>query len=168
VNRRIVRLDQDAAGEWVAHLGCFHRQHVRHQPPLREAAWVLDDNARSLRVGTFLDCPLCDRAELPADLAVVRTTDLWDEATIPAPLQRVHRVAPGTWGVLRVISGELRFSAHTDPPIDVVITAGQAQPIPPSIDHTVTLTGPVQLSVDFLRPPAQPAPTAPGAQDIAG
>jgi tellurite resistance-related uncharacterized protein len=127
---------------------------VRHQPPFREAAWVLDDQARSRRVGTFLDCPLCDRAELPDAVEVVRTTDVWDETTIPSALTRTHRVAPGTWGRLRVHSGELRFSARTDPPLDVVLRAGDAQPIPPSMDHSVELLGPVQLCVEFLRPPA--------------
>jgi hypothetical protein len=60
VQRAIVAFHQDDAGEWVAHLSCLHRQHVRHQPPFRVAPWVLDDAERAARIGAPLDCPLCD------------------------------------------------------------------------------------------------------------
>ncbi|MDQ3145661.1 MAG: DUF3565 domain-containing protein, partial [Actinomycetota bacterium] len=80
----------------------MHRQHVRHDPPLRSAPWVLDEVARWQHVGTDLACPLCDRAELPDDLEVVRTTGTWDERTMPPGLRQAHRVAPGTWARLQV------------------------------------------------------------------
>ncbi|MCU1503891.1 MAG: hypothetical protein JWM12_3245 [Ilumatobacteraceae bacterium] len=151
MNRRITGFTADDEGEWMAQLGCFHRQHVRHRPPFRDAPWVLDDDARSRRVGTFLDCLLCDRAELPDGLDVVRTTAVWDETDLPAPLQRSHRIAPGTWGRLRVISGQVGFRADTDPPLERIIAAGEIQAIPPTIDHAVELLGPVELCIDFLR-----------------
>ena len=34
---------------------------------------------------------------------------------MPAGLRRGHRVALGTWGRLRVVEGELRFVAQTQP-----------------------------------------------------
>jgi hypothetical protein len=72
---------------------------------------------------------------------------------MPAGLRRSHRVAAGTWGVLRVEEGRLRFRADTSPPIDVVLEAGEAQPIPPAVDHDVTPDGPVRFSLTFLAPP---------------
>jgi tellurite resistance-related uncharacterized protein len=153
VERRIVGFVMDPAGAWVAQLDCFHCQHVRHAPPFRSAPWVMDDVARAARVGAPLNCPLCDRAELPDGLEVVRTTNTWDEATMPAGLRRAHRVAVGTWGRLRVDAGELRFRARTEPPLDVVVDARAAQPIPPGVEHEVEPCGPVQFFVEFLRPP---------------
>jgi tellurite resistance-related uncharacterized protein len=152
MKRSIVDFVQDNTGDWVAQLECFHRQHVRHSPPFRSAPWVLDDVARSERVGTMLDCSRCDRAEMPEGLTMVRSTDVWTEDTMPAGLRREHRVAPGRWGRLRVVEGELRFVAQTQPVIDVVIPAGSSQAIPPEVMHEVEATGPVRFFVEFLRP----------------
>jgi Protein of unknown function (DUF3565) len=63
VRRAIVAFDQDEVGDWVAHLECGHRQHVRHRPPWQERAWVLSAEGREERVGSPLDCPLCDEGD---------------------------------------------------------------------------------------------------------
>src|SRR5688572_2539849 len=101
----MVAFTQDDEGHWVAHLDCLHRQHVRHDPPMRFADWVLDDEQRNARLGGLLDCPLCDRAELPPDLDSLRLTDSWTKASMPRALRRDHRVATGTLGILRVEEG---------------------------------------------------------------
>jgi tellurite methyltransferase len=160
MERSIVGFVRDDAGDWVAQLDCFHRQHIRHQPPFRSAPWVLDDLARSQRVGTVLDCPQCDRAELPQGLEVVRTTDTWDELTMPAGLRHAHRVPIGSWGLLRVERGELLFRAQTEPVIEMNLVAGAAQPIPPGVAHEVEPRGYVQLFVEFLRPRDDGTPTS--------
>ena len=141
---------QDDEGHWVAHLDCLHRQHVRHDPPMRFADWVLDEQERRGRVGGLLDCPLCDRAELPADLDLVRVTDSWTDTTMPRGLRRDHRVAAGVWGRLHVEVGSLRFRAATSPPIDRVLGAGEQQAIPPDVVHSVEPTGEVRFRVEFL------------------
>ena len=153
VERSAVGFVQDDDGDWVVELDCFHRQHVRHNPPFRSAAWVLDEASRAEHVGTAFDCASCDRAELPDDLEVVRVTDTWDETTLPPGLRRRHRVAAGTWGRIRVEAGSLGFRAATTPPIDVVLGPGASQPIPPGVEHDVEPQGPVRLGVEFLRPP---------------
>ena len=151
MNRRIVAFHADDVGDWVAHLDCLHRQHVRHQPPFREAPWVLDEAGRAARIGSPLDCPLCDRAELPADLVVVRTTDRWTDETLPRAVRRDHRIASGLWGLLTVHAGRVRFVAGTAPPIDRVLGAGDEQPIPPEVAHHVEPLGPMACAVTFLR-----------------
>ncbi len=151
MERTIAGFDQDDAGHWVAELSCLHGQHVRHQPPFRLAPWVLDDTGRAARVGSPLDCPLCDRAELPAGLRVVRASEVWDERTMPAGLRRSHRVAAGVWGRLQVRHGRLRFRAHTHPALDVVVEAGAAQAIPPEVEHQVEPDGEVSFLIEFLR-----------------
>lgn len=157
MERTIVGFVQDDAGDWVALLDCLHRQHVRHQPPFRPAPWVVDDEQRAQRVGTRLNCPLCDRAELPDGLDVVRTTDTWDEQTLPAGLRRGHRVAAGRWGRLHVVVGRLRFVAQTSPVIDRVMGPGTDQAIPPDVLHEVEPVGSVRCFVEFLAAPASPA-----------
>ena len=68
MNRAITGFHADEHGDWVAELECGHNQHVRHRPPMQWREWVLDPVSRAGRIGTALDCPLCDRAEGPAPL----------------------------------------------------------------------------------------------------
>ena len=122
--RTIDRFHRDDRGDWVAELSCLHGQHVRHQPPFRERPWVLDDAGRDARIGSQIDCPLCDRAELPEGLHVARTVGPFDADSLPQGLQRDHRVAARTWGRLRVLEGSVGFSMATDPPLDVRLRRG--------------------------------------------
>jgi tellurite methyltransferase len=152
VQRRIVGFVSDDVGDWVAQLECHHRQHVRHRPPFRWAPWVEEAGERDRRVGALLDCPLCDRCELPADLVVVRTTASWDERTMPDALRRAHRVASGRWGRLRVEAGSLRFVACTEPVTDLLVGPDQPQGIPPDVEHHVEPRGQTRFAIDFLAP----------------
>lgn len=147
--RRIDGFHQDDEGDWVAELSCLHNQHVRHRPPFQERPWVETPEGRDGRIGTDLDCPLCDRAEMPDGLRLARTAGPFDELTLPAGLRRNHRVADRTWGCLRVLDGQVLFSMETEPPIEVELCAGDEQAIPPGIPHMVTVDGAVQLVVDF-------------------
>lgn len=115
---------------------------------------MLTEEGRAAWIGRALECPRCDEAELPEGLEVVRTAGPFDESSVPAGLQRAHRVAAATWGRLRVLEGRVRFSLQTRPPIVRDLQAGDLQPIPPEIEHEVTVTGPVRLEVDFLVRPA--------------
>ena len=148
------RRDED--GVWVARLSCLHTQHIRHEPPFWEAGWVEDDEERTERVGQLLDCPLCDRAEMPDGLAPVRTSATWDANTVPDALRRAHRVAAERWGLLEVEAGEVRFQADTHPPLDVLVTPARPQPIPPELDHHVEPTEGARFHVTFLARPNGP------------
>ena len=63
MKRRIVKFDTDVDGHWRVELDCGHYQHVRHDPPLRNREWVLDENERAKRVGAELNCVKCERTE---------------------------------------------------------------------------------------------------------
>jgi len=154
VLRRITGFSQDDQGDWVAALSCLHGQHVRHRPPFQDRPWVLTEAGRAGRIGTDLDCPLCDRAELPADLVLSRTAGPFDDASLPAALRRDHLVAAATWGVLRVLEGDVGFVMATTPPVDVRLAAGDRQPIPPGVPHHLVVEGPFVVAVDFLVRPA--------------
>lgn len=145
----------------MAELSCLHNQHVRHQPPFQERPWVMDESGRAARVGAELECPLCDRAELPEGLHLARTAGPFDADTLPAGLRRGHRVAERTWGCLRVHEGSVWFSMDSDPPVRVRVEAGGRQPIPPGVLHALTLDGPVRLTVEFLVAVAQAGSSSP-------
>ncbi len=154
--RTIDGYHQDEEGDWVAELSCLHNQHVRHRPPIWPRPWAITAEGRAEHLGTPLDCPLCDRRELPADLVLVRTAGPFDADTVPAALRRAHLVADRTWGHLRILDGEVAFTIQTDPPFSALLHAGDEQPIPPGVAHLLRVDGPVRLAVDFLVKPVPP------------
>ena len=113
---------------------------------------MLSAAGRDARIGSELDCPLCDRAELPPGLTVARSAGPFNAATLPAALQRAHKVADHTWGCIRVLDGSIRFTMDTAPPVDRQLDAGDDQPIPPGVPHAVHLQGTALVVVDFLVP----------------
>ena len=60
VKRRITDFELDEESHWRAVLVCGHRQHVRHDPPLRSREWVLSDEGRRGKIGLELECRKCD------------------------------------------------------------------------------------------------------------
>ena len=137
-------------GDWVAELSCLHNQHVRHRPPFIDRPWVTSASGRFERLGTELDCPLCDRAELPHGLEVARTAGPFEVETVPTGLTRDHRVAERTWGCLRVLAGTVRVRMATVPPLERTLRAGESQAIPPLVLHSVALSDTASFTVDFL------------------
>ena len=151
MDRTITGFHQDVAGDWVAELSCGHDQHVRHRPPFQERPWVVTAEGRHGRLGTSLPCPLCDRSELPESACPVRSSPVWDERTMPAGLRRAHQLAPGTWGVLRVHDGALRFSTGHVPSTGMELRSGSPPlVIPPQALHQVSPSGPVRFSIEFF------------------
>jgi hypothetical protein len=69
VQRAIVGFYLDDEGDWVAELACGHQQHVRHRPPFFPQPWVLEPAGREERLGTPLECRLCDQGGEAACLA---------------------------------------------------------------------------------------------------
>ena len=63
MERAIVGFEQDELGDWRAILACGHRQHVRHNPPFVDRAWVLTEEGRSRFLGVVLACKACDEGE---------------------------------------------------------------------------------------------------------
>ncbi len=173
MERTIAGYHQDEVGEWVAELSCGHNQHIRHRPPFQLRPWVLEDEGRANSVGTPIDCPPCDRAELPEGLRLLRTSPEWTEHTVPAGLLRSHHLAVGAWGRIVVHDGKLRFFAATAPVIEAELGCGETQAIPPEVEHEVEPLGPVRFTIDFLavaengrhHSPSEPSSSMP-QQDI--
>jgi len=62
VQQRIVGYHRDEQGEWIAELACGHQRHVRHEPPFQLRPWIVEPEGRRQRLGTPLECGLCDQA----------------------------------------------------------------------------------------------------------
>ncbi len=150
VIREITAFHQDIDGDWVAELSCGHNQHVRHRPPFQLRSWVIDDDERMKRIGSVLGCPMCDRAELPTGLCVVRSSARWSNETVPPALLRSHRLTDGTWGWLHVREGELRFTMNAQPVFSRDVSAGYCQAIPPGVNHHVEAKWHVLFTLSFL------------------
>lgn len=170
------RQDPEDNDAWVAVLDCHHGRHLRHEPPLRDRAWVLDPAERQARLGAEVDCLKCDRLELPDGLVSYKQTAVFTEETLPAGLRRAHTTKAGVWGWIEVLEGAVDYVVS--PPVSATfrLSAGPAWPpapspaswegsepwrgvVAPQHPHHLELIGPVRLRVVFLR--ADPAAAAP-------
>lgn len=60
MKQAIIAFHQDEFKHWVADLACGHTQHVRHDPPWQERLWVIGEDGRSEKIGSELNCVICD------------------------------------------------------------------------------------------------------------
>lgn len=134
----------------MAEVSCGHDQHVRHRPPFQLREWVIDAVGRDSRVGTPIECSLCERAEVPLGLRPLWSTPVWDEISMPRGLLRAHKNAPRTWGRIVVQDGRLRINVSTKPTIEIILSAREVQDVPPDVLHEMHPEGPVHFSVQFL------------------
>ncbi len=91
--------------------------------------------------------------EIPVGFVLSRTTDTFDNATVPPGLLSAHRVAKSTWGRLVVFSGELTFVFDDDEDHPITCAAGGFNVIPPDRRHHLELDGPVTFAVEFYSAP---------------
>ena len=144
----IVGFHVDDAGDWVAELACGHGQHMRHKPPWQQRPWVTTEAGRQGKLGTELDCSLCDAIRLPPEAREYKRTATFSEATLPAALRAEHRIKAGSWGRIVVVEGALEFHsrgrAHR-------LEAGEVGIVEPEVPHHVTPAGPVRVHVAFYR-----------------
>lgn len=98
-----------------------------------------------------------DDQELPDGVVLTRTTDVFDNDTVPAGLLRAHRVASGIWGRLVVHTGTVGFVFEDEADDPKNVEAGNSLVIPPSRPHHVQLDGPATFVVEFYRTPGDSA-----------
>lgn len=67
---RLLDFRQDEHGDWVAVLSCGHTQHLRHQPPWQNRAWVLDAQQRRAQLGKPFPCGWCAAEHAASEAAV--------------------------------------------------------------------------------------------------
>lgn len=99
----------------------------------------------------------CTDSALPDGLELARTTDVFDNDTVPAGLLRAHRVASGIWARLVVRTGNVGFVFENEPDKPMNIEAGDSVVIPPARPHHVELDGPATFVIEFHRLPGDSA-----------
>jgi tellurite methyltransferase len=152
MQRVMVAFHRDAEEHWVAELSCGHQQHVRHAPPFTLRPWVLTPEGRAARLGELLECPLCDRRELPRGYAAYNRTRVFTQANIPDGLRRNHETKRGVWGLIHVVSGELEYAIEDAVGTRLRVGAGEQAVVLPEVAHRVTPVGDVAFFVEFWRP----------------
>ncbi len=152
LKRPIVAFDTDALGDWVARLGCGHRQHVRHKPPFVVREWVTTAQGRERMLGADLDCVRCDRFELPEEFLPYKRTPEFDETSVPAGLRREHSTKAGVWAKIVVGDGRLRYCVEALN-ADIELSHDRVGIVVPEVLHRVEPLGAVRFYVEFYRAP---------------
>lgn len=78
------------------------------------------------------------------------SSPVFDELTLPDALRGDHRTKPGSWGLLRVLEGEVRL-VFLDPPSEHLVTPANPLIIPPQATHHVVPSGAMRMQVEFYR-----------------
>ena len=78
------------------------------------------------------------------------SSPVFDEQSLPDALRNDHRTKDGTWGLLRVLEGEVRL-IFTEPHREVIVTPDTPAPIAPLATHYVVLLGKMTMQVEFYR-----------------
>jgi len=81
---------------------------------------------------------------------------VFDELTLPDALRKDHRTKADTWGLLRVLAGEVRLM-FIEPPNDHHVTPAHPAIIPPQATHRVVPLGPMTMQIEFYRERPIPA-----------
>ncbi|WP_262693242.1 DUF1971 domain-containing protein [Kordiimonas aquimaris] len=87
---------------------------------------------------------------LPEGVQPYNKTPLFSELTVPKGLLKDHNTKSGVWGVINVVSGNLRYTVPSlEKHID--LSAGDTAIVVPEQLHHVTPLGAVSFYVEFWR-----------------
>ena len=89
-------------------------------------------------------------ADASEPVAPYGASPIFDENSLPDKLRNEHSTKDGTWGLLRVLEGEVEL-VFIDPPSQRLVTVDDPAPIAPQSPHFVKLTGPMKMQVEFYR-----------------
>ena len=148
--REIDGFHRDPVGDWVAELHCGHGQHVRHQPPFLSRPWVVTDEGRASQLGVELECPLCDRFELPAGSP--RTSDGGIHCDDDAGgLPPITRRSPACGERSTSSRGSVRYIV--EPPLarELVLDPDHPGIVVPEVRHRVAPAADARFFVEFSR-----------------
>lgn len=77
-----------------------------------------------------------------------KSTPVFDETSLPVSLRREHRTKAGTWGIIRVLNGRLRYQL-LDQNTEVILDPGHPGLILPEQPHLVEPLDRVRMQVEF-------------------
>ncbi|MBR8657654.1 DUF1971 domain-containing protein, partial [Achromobacter sp. Marseille-Q0513] len=97
-------------------------------------------------------------AALPAGVTPYRDSPVFTPDNLPAALRGAHTTKAGTWGLLKVHAGVLRYTLDDLPHTEAVLTAGQQVLIEPQVRHHVAFELPGSFQITFCREDGKAAP----------
>lgn len=150
MKRKITGFHLDEHDDWVAELDCYHGQHVRHNPPFKNRPWVMTVLGRKDKLGEKLNCVRCDRLEFPEGLVAYRKTAIFMADSVPKGLLKDHSLAPGHWGLLHVLEGQLRYQLKHFKKESTLLSKNEKAVIVPCMLHAVAPLGLVRFYVEFF------------------
>lgn len=94
-------------------------------------------------------------SKIPASLpqgvtAYSRSPDFTPE-TLPAKLQSAHAIKTGTWALLHVLEGRVRYCLEAPHEGEVVDSAGEHVVIQENMPHHVSFVEPGRFFIEFYR-----------------
>ena len=145
MRRVMVGFHQDEDGDWVADCRPSTPSMSGIGRRSRSGPGWWRSSGRAAQVGSELDCPPVRPGRVARGApGGPHGRPLRRRHGARAALRRQHRVAERTWGRLRVDEGSVLFSLAGDPPLNLQVAAGGEQPMPPGMDHALTVDGPVR------------------------
>ena len=90
-------------------------------------------------------------ASLPQGAEAYRTIGPFDAASLPKGLRAEHSLKPGTWGLLELTEGALRFVWDDEKGGAEEISAPASLVVAPEVLHHVEGSGPFTLTITFYR-----------------
>jgi tellurite resistance-related uncharacterized protein len=151
MKRVIVDFFRDGAPDWVAQLDCGHLQHVGHSPPVVLRPWVETEQRRREKLGETLECPSCERFEVPEAHRAYSRTPEFDQSTMPRGLKSDHHTKRGVWATIRVLEGRLRYTVGDPVNREFLLEPGKDGIVLPQVPHQVEPVGSVRFYVEFMR-----------------
>jgi len=88
---------------------------------------------------------------LPEGVRPYSQSPIFTPDNLPAALRTAHTVKEGTWGLLLVHAGVLRYTLDDPPHTEVVLTSGQQVVIEPQVRHHVAFELPGSFQITFCR-----------------
>ncbi len=70
---------------------------------------------------------------------------------LPAKLQSAHSTKAGTWGLLHLLEGKLRYCLEAPHDGERILNAGDTVVIEPEVPHRVEFLAPGRMFVEFYR-----------------
>ncbi|MFC5757842.1 DUF1971 domain-containing protein [Rhizobium sp. GCM10022189] len=86
--------------------------------------------------------------------APYKVTQTFDETSVPTALLRSHSLKEGSWGLILIERGAIRYVRGDQ---SILLAPDRPGVIPPAAPHHLEIDGPVKFRIEFYdRPPVQP------------
>jgi len=87
---------------------------------------------------------------LPETVQAYTRTKTFTEKSVPAKIRQDHQTAPGVWGLITVVSGEVRYEIPSAEETHI-LTPGNPGIVEPGISHRANPIGEASFFIEFYR-----------------